>query len=181
VTKDDLDFFAASDILNDTARIKEIIGSGIFTASNARNPLTKSAFTEVMICLRDLLRKTETYGTRISFTDDMVTTSQMKDVTDLVKFMRDALCHSHIFNHWVVHGTLKASFITLYGKRSYTPFTDHPGIVFESAYDDDVCFFFGLQQIYLRRHIVRAVKEARKQLFPLPKFPDDVLTYGPPD
>jgi hypothetical protein len=176
----DIDFFTASDILQDTRRIREIIGSGIFTASHARHPLTKSAFTEVMICLRDLLHKTETYGTRISFTDDVTITPQIKDVTALVNFIRDALCHHHVYNHWVVPGQLKASFITLYGKRSYSPFQDYD-IVFESAHDDDVCFFFGLQKIYLRRHIVRAVKEAREQLFPLPEFPDHVLTYGPPD
>lgn len=180
LTTSDIDFFTAGDILQDDLRIREILNSGIFRPSNAMHPLTKSAFTELMVCLRDLLHKTDTYGTRISFTDDIVVTPQTKDITALVNFIRDALCHLHIYHHWVVPDRIKASFIVLYGKRTHAPFLPDHDIVLVSEYADDTCFFFGLQKIYLRRHILRAFAEAKMQLFPLPEFPNDILNYGPP-
>lgn len=43
-----------------------------------------------------------------------------------------------------------------------------------SQYPDDICFFFGSQGIYLRRHIVRAFEEAKTMLVPL------LVIQGPP-
>ncbi|MFQ5431942.1 MAG: hypothetical protein ACE5EN_05500 [Nitrospinota bacterium] len=36
-----------------------------------------------------------------------------------------------------------------------------------SDYNDDTCFFFGAQKIYLKRHIVRAFEESKSKLLPL--------------
>jgi hypothetical protein len=33
-----------------------------------------------------------------------------------------------------------------------------------NPYEDDVCFFFGSQRIFLRRHVIRALEEARIKL-----------------
>lgn len=180
MTKDDMDFFAAGDVYGDFMRIEEILGSDIFESSNATHHLVKSAFIEVVVCLRDLLSKIDQYGNRIGFTDDVSVTSEIQDVTDLVIFMRDAVCHSHIRNHWVIPNMAKASFIAMYGKKTFTPFPFAPyqNIVISSDYTDDVCFCFGLQKIYLKRHVRRVADLAKQQLLPLPKFPTDILSYG---
>jgi hypothetical protein len=181
VTKNDIDFFTAGDIRQDIDRIERILGSGIFEPQRVRHPLVKSAFIELMICINDLMRKVEKYGSRISFTEDVVVTPNIADVTDLIRFIRDALCHTHIYNHFIVPDRIKASFFALYGKVTHVPFEPDHDIVFVSEYSDDVCFFFGLHKIYLQRHIVRAFIEARKQLLPLPRFPDDIFINGPLD
>ena len=35
---------------------------------------------------------------------------------------------------------------------------------FCSDYEDDTCFFFGEQKLYLKRHIIRAFEEAKNYL-----------------
>lgn len=177
MTKDDIDFFTAGDILQDVDRIDKILRSNIFSDKNAHHPLVKSAFTELMICANDLTHKAIKYGSRVSFTDDVVVTPNIPDVTALIKFIRDAMCHIHIYNHFVVPDLIKASFFVMYGKGTHVPFVPDHGIVLVSDYEDDICFFFGLHKIYLRRHIVRATDEACQQLFPLPEFPNDIFTY----
>lgn len=144
MAKDDIDFFTAGDIIQNIDRIDKILTSNIFEPENALHPLTKSAFIEVMVCLNDLMRKCIKYGSRISFTEDVLLTKDITDVTDLIRFIRDALCHIHIYNHFIVPGLIKASFFTLYGKLRHVPFEPDHGIVLVSDYTDDVCFFFGL-------------------------------------
>ncbi len=183
LTKSDIDFFTAGELHNDFMRLEEILASDIFHVSNAHHHLVKSAFIEVMVCLRDLLSKVDKYGTRISFTDDVSVTSEIKNITDLVIFIRDAVSHSYTYHHWVVPDVVKSSFIVMYGKKTFypCPFAPYENVAISSDYKDDVCFCFGLQKIYLKRHIRRAVDLAKDQLLPLPEFPMDVLSYGRPD
>lgn len=174
--KSDIDFFTAGDIVQDIDRINKILATKVFEVTG--HPLLKSAFTELMICLRDLLAKAEKYGSRISFTDDIIITNEVKDITDLVKFIRDALCHVSIYEHFVIQGQLKASFCVLRGKVTHAPFEPDHDVKLISDYSDDICFFFGLQKIYLKRHIIRAYREAKRELIPFPSFPDDVFTIN---
>lgn len=166
-----IDFFTAGDIAQDIHRIETIYATKIFAPSNKEHPLIKSAFIEVMVCLRDLMAKTKDYGTRITFTEDMVVTSKIKDITELVTFVRNALCHIESANNFAIPDQIKASFDIVYGKG-----TDKraDGIELVSEYTDDTCFFFGLHKIYLRRHILRAFEETKKQLEPLLKPYDAV-------
>lgn len=180
MTKDDIDFFTAADIGQNVHRIEDIYATKIFSPKYAGHPLVKSAFIEVMICLRDLTVKAEKFGTRISFTDDVVITPETHDVTALIKFVRDALCHIGIYNHFVIPDQIKASFNINYGKGARMPFQPYSDIELVSDYDDDICFFFGLHKIYLRRHILRAFEDARQQLLPLPVLdaqPHKILFY----
>lgn len=159
-----MDFFDKTDIELDIKRIDELITSGIFNSNNAASVFVKSAFIEVLICLRDLMYKTEKYGSRVAFTDDVVITSKVKDVTDLIKFVRDALCHPDIPNHYIPNTSTKATYNVAYGKASVLQIGD---ILIRSDYDDDICFFFGEQKIYMKRHIIRALSEAVEKLSPL--------------
>jgi len=55
----------------------------------------------------------------------------------------------------------------------------HPGISLTSDYTDDICFFFGVEKIYLRRHVLRAFEETKRQLVPLlpRESPPDIVVY----
>ena len=174
-----LDVFVSCDIRQNIDRIEKIIATGIFKPANAGNPLVKSAFTELMICLRDLMEKTKTFATPISFVDDVTLAPKLKinDVSDLITFIRDALCHiAATQKHFVVPNKIKASFNIVYGKGTLAP---HPGISLTSDYPDDICFFFGVEKIYLRRHVLRAFEETKRQLVPLlpRESPPDIVVY----
>ncbi len=108
--------------------------------------------------------KTEKYGSRIAFTDDVLVTETVKDVSDLIKYVRDALCHPDSDNHYVEKGNIRASFNVAFRK----------GVLYKTRgweqanpYADDICFFFGRQRIFMNRHIRRAYKESMAQLEPL--------------
>jgi hypothetical protein len=159
-----VDPLTKSDIQSAFRRAEELLSCGIFDRGRYENPLIQSAFIELLIRLRDVMYKTETLASRISFDDDVIKTTQVNDVTDLIKFVRDALCHPESESHFVVPDKIKAAFLVAYGKANLAQFGS---IVLKSDYMDDVCFFFGVQKIYLKRHIMRALEEARKKLSPI--------------
>jgi hypothetical protein len=101
---------------------------------------------------------------RIDFDDDVVKTDEIEDVTDLIKYVRDALCHLDSDNHYLETGNIKASYNIAYGKVNLLSIGEFKQI---SDYEDDVCFFFGSQKIYLKRHIVKAFEIAKDKLLPL--------------
>lgn len=161
-----LDFSTKAIIESSIERIEEILTTGVLVQPTAQNHIFhNSAFIELLILLRDLMYKTESYATRVSFTYDVLLGAQVKDVTDLIKYMRDALCHRESNNHvldktrgWTV------TFCSIRGKGSLARFGD---LVLQSEYSDDICYFFGAQKIYLFRHIIRAFQESKAQLLPL--------------
>lgn len=157
----EIDFYTKADIDNDFKRLKEILGTGIFEAANARNPLLESAFIETLVRVRDLMRKTEVLASRISFDDDVIKTAQVQDVTDLIAYVRDALCHPESDKHFLEPRNIKFSFNVMRGRGTFAKFGDFE---IKSDYDDDTAFFFGPQRVYLNRHIVRATEEARIRL-----------------
>jgi hypothetical protein len=156
----DIDFFTKCEIKRSIERIQELRDSGIFCPEKSRSPLVKSAFIEVLVCLRDLMYKTEKYDERVDFDDDIVKTDKIKDITDTIKYVRDALCHLDSDKHYVEKNCL-ASYNIVYGKGQMLSIGDSKQ---SSDYDDDVCFFFGAQKIYLKRHIVRSLEEAKAKL-----------------
>lgn len=88
----------------------------------------------------------------------------MQDISDLIKFVRDALCHPDSDNHYIEAGNIKSTFNVAFSKVNIMKIGD-----FEQAskYEDDTCFFFASHGVYLRRHIVRAFEEAKTHLIPL--------------
>lgn len=78
-------------------RIEELLDSGIFNQKNSGHILQRSAFIDLMICLRDLMHKTEKYAKKIDFTDDILTNNYVKDVSDAIRAVRDACCHIDSF------------------------------------------------------------------------------------
>jgi len=166
-----MDFDDKSEVSRSFSRIHTLLGCGIFHPQNARNPLVQSALIEILICLRDLMHKSENYAKRIDFTDDVTIGGEVKDVTSLIAYVRNALCHIHSDKHYLVPRNILASYNVIYGKQVLLTIND-----FEQSnpYEDDTCFFFGVQRIFLKRHILRAFEESKSLLSPLLKDSQDV-------
>lgn len=161
-----------SDMDNDTKfeikrgldRVNEILQTGVIQNQRERNPLSQSAFIELMIVMNDLVGKCKRYAEPVTFVDDINVTETIKNVADAINFVRNALCHINSPNHNHALANARISRNTVFGKAKLGMIN---GVLFESSYDDDICFFFGDQKLYLFRHIVRAHEEARSKLVPL--------------
>lgn len=149
-------------------RLNEIFNSNIFASENKRHVLRQSALLETLVLMRDLMFKAEKHAQRINFTEDIVANKKVKDVSDTVKATRDALCHLNSPNSDLTPTGSRITAAVGYGKVNVGNFN---GVIVESDYEDDVCFFFGIHKLYLRRHIIRAYEEAKSLLLP----PDDHL------
>lgn len=162
----EIDFFSKSEIEDSLSRIDLILKSNIFAPENSQNPLVRSAFIELLICLRDLMYKTEKYSSRIAFDDDIVKNDNINDISDEIKYVRDALCHLDSENHYLEKGNIKATYNVMRGRGTLVKIKDFEQ---SSEHADDLCFFFGSHRIYLHRHIVRAVEEVKSKLLPILK------------
>jgi len=111
-----MDHWDKGEIESAMGHIDKILGSGIFDPNNAGNPLFRAAFVDLLINLRDLMYKAAKYAARISFTDDVTVTQQVNDVTGLIKYVRDALCHPDSDNHYIEKGNIKSTFNVIFGK-----------------------------------------------------------------
>lgn len=170
----EMDFATKADVQSSLRRVEELLGCGILAQEHMGNVLFRAAFVEILINMRDLMFKCSRYSERIAFDDDVKKASypnpngkgewQLKDVSDLLKYVRDAICHPDSQNHYVDGGNIKFSFNVAFGSGRIMQTPDDE---FTSDYDDDICFFFGGQKIYLKRHIVRAFEEAKAKLTPL--------------
>ncbi|MFH5833746.1 hypothetical protein [Halalkalibaculum sp. DA384] len=158
-----MDHQTKSDIESNFRRIDKILGSNIFHPSNSQNPLFQSALIELLIRVRDLMAKSRIHAERVDFEDDIIQTDNIDDVTDLITFIRNAVCHIDSDNHNLDEINARLSFNAMFGKGSFAKIGD---VELKSDYDDDVCFFFGAQKVYLNRHLVRAYKEAKQNLIP---------------
>ena len=125
--------------------------------------IQNAIFTKIMICLRDLIEKSKRFSKPLTFTDDVIITKDVKNVADLIKFIRDALCHIDSDNHTIHKNTF--SYNILRGKIKNAILIDDISI--SSDYEDDICILFGVQKIYYKRHILRAFKECKANLMPL--------------
>lgn len=158
-----MNFAEQSEVSQSLTVVHGLLASGIFAPDNWGHIFVRSAFIDTLISLRALMYKSERYAKRISFVDDVLVAGKVKDVTDLIKFVRDAVCHPDSDNHKIENDAI-ATFNVTYGKGCLIQMGDFRQ---ESLYEDEVYFTFGRQGIYLNRHIVRAFQEAKVNLIPL--------------
>lgn len=156
------------EVYEDNARIVAILNSQIFNPQSQTHALYPSAFVELMIRLNDLLQKCRAVDAPVAFIDDVPQSDDIKNVTDLVATIRNAVCHipsrTHVTN---LNTTIK--FATVFGKTSAFRIGD---MELKNEYDDDIRFFFGGIGIYLNRNIIRAFNEAQRNLAPfISEFP----------
>ncbi len=152
------------DSKRDIYRIEELLNCGIFNQQNIRHPLQESAFIDLMICMRDLLAKCEKFSTRVDFADDVIPNAYSKDVTGAITAVRDACCHIDSYKKNFDENGNRGSFNVCYGQANFMKIGD---LELTSDYPDDVAVFYGPNRIYLKRHIQRALSEAKAKLQPL--------------
>ncbi len=145
-------------------RIDELLSCGIFEPQNRENILHQSAFIELMICFRDLLYKTEKYAKRISFSDDIMTSEYVHDVTDAFIAVRDACCHINSFKRSFDEHKNRGSFNVMCGRGTLLRID---ALELKSDYDDDIAYFYGKNRLYMKRHIIRVFEEIKSLLEPL--------------
>lgn len=163
-----------NDILNDISRIENVLVANPFTKEKFHDLLTRAAFTELMVCLNDLLQKAKNLGVPVTFTDGIppnVTRKDGKpvDVSDLVSMIRNAVCHISSGTGYLIKNEerqLKSTFNVIAGKQnSFIVIPGQPRI--ETLYEDDFSFNFGILNLYFGHHIIRSFVEARDNLLPL--------------
>jgi hypothetical protein len=132
-----IDNLTRDEITFDIERIRSVLDFGIFTSENSKHPLFPSALTELLIRLRDLLAKSENFAERVSFQDDVTIKGKVNDITSLVTFVRDALCHVDSGKHDHDEIQARISFNVIFGKGRLARLGS---VSIESQYDDDVAF-----------------------------------------
>ena len=158
-----MEVYDYQDCNSDIERIVELLRCGIFEKQNSGSVVFQSAFIELMICLRDLLFKCEKYAERITFSDDILTSTSVTDVTDAVTAVRNACCHIQSGER-VADELGSRTVMVSFGKGSLYK---SPTADLSADYDDDIAFFYGANRLYMTRHIARAFEEAVDQLRPV--------------
>ncbi len=153
----DEEFSFVSEISNSKRTIESIIKSELLENIKTDTLIFNSILINLLILTRDITYKSFKLGNEISFTDDVIITNKITNVSMLIKYARDAACHIDSDNHISIETGAKFSFNICFGKGNLANIN---GVEFRSDYDDDVCIFIGDQKIYLKRHIYRAATEA---------------------
>ncbi|WP_186121444.1 hypothetical protein [Burkholderia gladioli] len=119
-----------------------------------QTPFFEPSFVFVIINLNELLQRASSEKRRVSFTDFVDTADGVDDVTTLINRIRHAVCHIHSPQNNL--GKAYFRFNSVAGKRKFGRIGD---VLIEGEFEDDVAFFYGDKRVYLRRHIIRALKE----------------------
>jgi hypothetical protein len=156
----------AVEIGTNIKRINQLLGCGIFDPARVTDVLRRAAFTEVMIALRDLMRKAEVHDERIAFTDDVLLTPAVRDITDLVTYVRDALCHVDSAKNTLSLGEDDADDVFFVYRlfRAEALQLRSTDALIGCEFSDDIAYCFGPQRIYWKRHVLRAFAEAQLRL-----------------
>lgn len=144
-------------------RVKALLESRILWSIN-KELYINSVFTELLINMRDISFKSEKYlDHRLKFTNDIIQKDpqKIKDVTDLIKFFRDSVCHNESPN--LTSGIYKFSFVKLMYKEKFI----NPKVTkLENIYIDDIAFIMGGEIIYLKRHLEKSFYDVYDKFTP---------------
>ncbi len=90
----------------DMIRVQAILKSNIFASENAKHPLKQSAFTELMICLHDLLQKSKKSGVEVEFTDEFNEPIH-KSIDKIIDYGQCQLAAQSTIPHRPLHSEIK--------------------------------------------------------------------------
>lgn len=158
-----MSWFTKQELGTSFLRIEEVRTSGILTSDGVKSPLFKSAITELLIYINDMLQKADAMGLRVTLAEHLPDWTSVRDVTELVARCRDAACHVSSGQEFFERN--KFSFALVVGLVPEAVQIDgaHRGCDFE----DDIAVFFGSYRLYLRRNLLDAYTLAVRALQPL--------------
>jgi hypothetical protein len=155
-------FFIKTQIESNIYDVENLLSTGVFNAAILRS-FQEPVFVSIILKLDDLLQKLRILDERVNFTDDVAS----GDITDLVNNIRNAICHLNSPENMLdKENQIKFVFNIAVGKANIIQIGK---TVVKSDYDDDTAFFYGENRIYLKRHIMRILKESRsiyQKLYP---------------
>jgi len=99
-----------------------------------------SIITEILIHMRDLLFKLDALNNRIAFTNfvEPQPDKEILDITDLVKYFRDAACHNESKN-----------------RRNYKGYLFAGNVFANYDFEGEITLLMGDSKLYVKRHLVR--------------------------
>lgn len=153
-----------SDVQSSMARCADLVNGGIFSQTNASNPLFEAAATLFLIHLADLLMKANQDGKRISWDDDVEKTEKIKDVTDLIRAARNAACHVSSDQH-KVEPAVKFTFTVCFGYSPRAAIIN--GVELGCYHANEIAIFYGTTRVYVKRQLIRCLEELN-QIYPAP-------------
>lgn len=141
--------------------IHQMLNAGWLVPQGAITVLNRASFTHLIVLLNDLLAKCSALDRRVSFSDDILATmSEPKDVTSLIRDVRNAVCHLDSRQRRIPQGSVTWCYYAGHIPKALVT----RDAVYGCDYDDDVAVQFGPLRVYLKRHIVRAFEEACRAL-----------------
>ena len=138
---------------------------------NTIHPFYLSVLIEMLIILDDLLSKIKEIN-RVAFKDDVPQDVKLygdskNDITDFVRYFRNAVCHINNDKRAVGDTINVISFCMSVGVgKLFETDEVHVG----GKYEDDACLMMGDKQLYIKRHITRVYEELKLIYFAIPEF-----------
>jgi hypothetical protein len=158
-----MSWFTKQELSTSFLRIEEVRTSGILSSDGIKSPLFKSAITELLIYINDMLQKADAMGLRVTSNAHLPDWTSVQDVTELVVRCRDAACHVSAGQEFFERN--KFSFALVVGLVPEAVKID--GQPRGSDFEDDIALFFGGYRLYLRRNLLDAYTLAVRALQPL--------------
>lgn len=118
---------------------------------------SEAFFTFLMINLSDLAQRASTMNRRVTFSEDVFQVQEVKDVTDLITKLRNAVCH--------IRSPIRKIGDGIFTFNRFQGFLPNAMLMndvrYGCDYADDVALYYGSHRIYLRRHCQRAINELK--------------------
>jgi len=143
------------ELLSETRRCTELFDSQIFFDNSI---FKQSAFIEILIRLNYILQELSKKGSRVIWSDGIQVTHNIKDITDLVNNLRNAVCHSDSGRNYISDTDTKFVFNVCAGKCP-NAIRIGENKTLGNMYEDDIAFYYGDKKIYLIRHIKKLLQE----------------------
>ena len=154
-TPKDWSWFQKAEIDQAIATCEELLASRVL---NGHYPMSvkEGVMCLLLVNLNDLLQKLNSAGARVGFADNINPACQARDVTELISHARNAACHLASGLH--IHETNYMRFLMYFG---YSPnaFVMND-LRLGCDFADDIAVCYGANQVYVRRHVVRALDAA---------------------
>jgi len=141
-------------------RLSDIHNSGLLTRQDTfLSPIYRALIMETILLTNDVLKRADLLGKRVSFTDQVIPRKApaINDVTDLVREVRNAICHTNSHLHEVGKFGNVVTAMFIWGKGN-TILGD--GIIHSSDFDNDMAICFGELKLYLSRHLITAYNQS---------------------